>query len=350
MATHEREITEPVDLCLDDGRLDPAAVGWSRRPLHRSAIRGWGRTKRWEYWCVTTPTHLVALTVSDLDYLALNSVHVLRFGTEGPVREFERTAIVPGGLGVRLPDGIAGAAGCPPVRVGPERPVRGQVRIEIADAGGATRLRARCVDPDRRPVEVDLLAELPDGHETLSVVVPWGERRFQYTSKHTARPASGTVRIGDEVLGFGEDAWAVLDHGRGRWPHRVAWNWGAASGRTDGHTVGLQFGGRWTRGTGSTENALCVDGRISKIGEELEWRYSRRDLLRPWTVRGGGPHGIELTFTPFHNRATRTDLGLLANRTDQCFGHYSGTVRTDDGHRIAVDRLLGWAEDVRMRW
>ena len=33
--THEREITEPIDLCLPSGRLDPAAIGWTRTPLHR---------------------------------------------------------------------------------------------------------------------------------------------------------------------------------------------------------------------------------------------------------------------------------------------------------------------------
>lgn len=74
MATHENEITEPVDLCLPDGRLDPAAVGWSRVPLHRADLRGWGRAKQWEHWCVTTPNHLVALTVSGLDFLALNEI------------------------------------------------------------------------------------------------------------------------------------------------------------------------------------------------------------------------------------------------------------------------------------
>lgn len=51
MATHERELTEPVDLAAADGRsLNPAARGWSRRPLHRANLRGgWGRTKRWDY-------------------------------------------------------------------------------------------------------------------------------------------------------------------------------------------------------------------------------------------------------------------------------------------------------------
>ena len=42
MTTHEPEITEPVDLCLPDGRLNPAAVGWTRRPLHRANLRGLG--------------------------------------------------------------------------------------------------------------------------------------------------------------------------------------------------------------------------------------------------------------------------------------------------------------------
>ncbi|MGW1893507.1 DUF2804 domain-containing protein [Streptomyces sp. NPDC002004] len=348
MATQEREITAPVELCFPDGSLNPAAVGWSRHPVHRSRIPGWGRTKRWEYWCVTTPTHLVALTVSDLDYLALNSVYVLEYAPGG--LEFERTAVVPGGRGVRLPDSVAGSPGVPPLVVGPDRPVRGQVRIEIRDEGAATRLRARCLSPDRLPVEVDLLVSLPDGQETLSVVVPWSSRRFQYTSKHTARPASGSVRVGGDVLEFEGDAWGTLDHGRGRWPRSVTWNWGAASGRTDGRTVGLQFGGRWTRGTGSTENALCVDGRITKIGEELLWTWSAADPLAPWTVRSAAPGVVDLVFTPFHKRSSRINAGPIANRTDQCFGRYSGRVVTDDGERIAVDGLLGWAEDVSMRW
>ncbi|WP_232837700.1 DUF2804 domain-containing protein [Streptomyces atratus] len=31
-------------------------------------------------------------------------------------------------------------------------------------------------------------------------------------------------------------------------------------------------------------------------------------------------------------------------------GHCTGRVRDDKGRGIAVDRLLGWAEDVHMRW
>lgn len=191
---------------------------------------------------------------------------------------------------------------------------------------------------------------LSHGHETLSVVVPWSRRQFQYTSKHTARPASGQVRIGTRVYEFGNDAWATLDHGRGRWPRAITWNRGTASGHTDGHRVVLQFGGKWTEGTGTTENALCVDGRLIRIDRELTWHYDPADFLRPWTIQKPDSDQVDVTFTPFHNHRAGIHLGVLDNRTNQCFGHCTGTIRTDSGRRIAVDGLLGWAEEVRMRW
>lgn len=143
------------------------------------------------------------------------------------------------------------------------------------------------------------------------------------------------------------DSWAVLDHGRGRWPYAVHWNWGAGSGLVDGRVIGVQVGGRWTDGTGSTENALVVDGRVHKISEELSWRYDTRDWLAPWRVRGDL---ADLTFTPFWNHSSATNLGVLAQRANQCFGHWTGWMRDDAGEPVSVDGVLGWAEDVHNRW
>lgn len=353
MTTAEREITGPVDLCLPDGRLNPAAVGWSRRPWVRANLRGWGRTKRWEYWCVTTPTHLIALTVSDLDFFSVDAVYFLALG-DTPY-EMERTAILPPRR-TRLPEHIAGLPapdGSPGrgILIGPERPTGGKVRIGIhAEPDGTTRLHARCVTPDGRPLEADVTVTSPEDHETLNVVVPWNDRQFQFTSKQTALPATGTVRVGDDTYTFGSDAWATLDHGRGRWPRRMTWNWGAASGTSDDHTIGLQFGGKWTAGTGSTENALCVDGRLTKLGCELEWTYDTTDFLKPWTIRTPDSDHVDVTFTPVHNRHARTDVGLFANRTDQCFGTYSGRIRTADDQLVELEPLFGWAEEVHMLW
>jgi hypothetical protein len=328
----ERELTEPVALCLPDGSLNRDAVGWSRRPLHDTSgigrgIRDKGRNKRWEYWAVVSPTHIVSLTVSSLDYAGVHGFWV-RDRRTGETIDRGRvggpwTATLPPSLG----DGPAAAR------------MRG-LEISITEEPGGTRLRATA---DR--LSIDVLAERPENHESLAVVVPWSDRRFQYTVKDVTRPAQGRVTV-DGVTTELADAWAVLDHGRGRWHHDVRWNWAAAVGRTDGHLLGLQFGARWTEGTGMTENALMLDGRVTKISEQLVWEYDLERPLEPWRIRGTD---VDVTLTPEYDHASRTDLGIIGTRGDQVFGVFDGWVRVD-GERIEVRELFGWAEDVANRW
>ncbi|MGI5239909.1 DUF2804 domain-containing protein [Dactylosporangium sp. CA-139066] len=321
--THEKEITEPVDLCRPDGRLNPAAVGWTRRPLHRPNLRGWGRVKRWEYWGIVTPAHIVGLVASSLDYAGVHGVYVLDRLTR---EELNRDAVVPFARGARFPAG-GGAS------------VRGGgLAIDLEEGPAGTAIRATAPG-----VEVDLVADRPAGHESLGVVVPWSARRFQYTVKDLGRPVRGTLRVRGEEHAVGAGAFAVLDHGRGKWPYSVRWNWaaGCAPGRA------IQLGGRWTDGTGLTENALFVDGRLHKIGATLRWAYDRRDWLRPWRIHG---ERVAAQFHPFHERAARTNLGVLANETHQCFGGFSGWAETDAGERVDLDGLTGWAEEARNRW
>ena len=106
---------------------------------------------------------------------------------------------------------------------------------------GSTRLHGSWTEHDGTPGALDVTIELPEGHESLNVVIPWNDELFNYTSKHQARPATGQLTVGDrrwEIGGDGSDAWGVLDVGRGRWPAEIAWNWGGGAGRCGGHVVG----------------------------------------------------------------------------------------------------------------
>lgn len=332
----EREITAPVSLTRPDGRLNPDAVGWTRTPLITTdgigrGRLGRGRNKRWEYWAVTTPTHIVALVLSHIDYAGVHSIWALDRATG---EEIAADGISPLGRGATLP-GTLGA--------GPARLRAGKLRIEIEEGPGGTRLRASAPR-----VEIDVVAHRPEGHECLGVVVPWTDRLFQYTVKDVARPATGVLRVDGVEHGLPEgESWATLDHGRGRWPYAVHWNWGAGSGMVDGRAIGVQVGGKWTDGTGSVENALVVDGHLSKISEELVWDYDTDDWLAPWRISG---ETVDLTFTPFHLKHSEMDLKILSSRTHQCFGHWSGRVRDDAGAWVEVAGLTGWAEDVHQRW
>ena len=332
------ELTERVPLTRPDGRLDRRAVGWARGPLvdtdgvGRDGRRFLGRNKRWEYWGVVTPTHLIGVTVSAIDYAAVHEVWVLDRASE---ETFGAAATVVPARGVTLPGTLGG---------GPVRARAKGLDVALDEVPGGTRLRARTAD-----AELDVVAELPAGHERLAVVVPWSDTRFQYTVKDVARPARGTVTTVGVVheLGAGE-SWAVLDHGRGRWPYDVRWNWGAGSGRSGGRVVGLQVGGRWTVGTGSTENAVVVDGRLTYLPAELTWDYDLAAPRRPWRVTGGG---LDATFTPFYDKLSRTNLGVVASATHQSFGRWSGSfVPPAGGERVELDGLVGWAEEVHNRW
>lgn len=327
----EREITGPRDLCLPDGRLDPAAVGWSRRPFVTPNLRGWGRTKRWEYWGILTSTHMVGVTVSSLDYAGLEALYVLHRRTR---EEVAIDAVVPLARGVVLPE-----------RCGEGRAHASAdgLTIDIDETDDGTRVRAV-----HEEVTLDVVVARPPEHECLAVVVPWSRRRFQYTVKDLGRPVSGVLEVGGETVPIGsDDAFAVLDHGRGRWPYAIRWNWSASHGVVDGRVVDLQLGGRWTDGTGSTENAVILDGVVHKIGAELRWRYSRHDWLRPWHIEGPG---IDVTFHPEHVREATTELIVVGNSTHQCFGRFEGTVTADDGTVVRVDGLDGWAEEAVNRW
>ena len=115
----------------------------------------------------------------------------------------------------------------------------------------------------------------------------------------------------------------------------------------DGVPCALQVGGRWTDGTGSTENGILVDGHLHKIGEDLQWSYDLSDPAGVWRVRGGR---LDVTLTPFHLRRDITELGFLAVRTHQAFGTWHGTGELDDGTVVSLDGLIGWAEESRNRW
>ena len=363
MATHEREITEPVDLCTPDGkRLSPEARGWSRTPLHTGNLRGrWGRTKRWDYWAILAGDWAISVTYADVDYLGIADVWWCHLPT-GEVGG--HAANVPFARGVALPD----RPGTASLRYRSKK-----LDLAITDDADGTTIVAWWPEAGGARGSLNARIDLPAGHESLNVVIPWSDDRFQYTSKHQARPAHGTLESGGRVVHFGssaasnavddavegrgapevhrvDDAWGVLDVGRGRWPYRTTWNWGGGAGRSEeGAVVGIQIGAKWTQGTGFTENGVIVDGVLTKIGDELTWTYDWDQPLQPWRVRH--PDGsFDLTLAPVRDRHSKVEALVLGTEVHQVFGTWSGHVTTDAGVVHHVEGIVGFAEESRSRW
>lgn len=334
----EPEIAAATSLTLENGRLNPDAVGWARQPIiDTSGVgAGRGRNKRWEYWNVTTPSHIVGITVSSIDYACVHEVWVFERATE---RTWHRAATV-------IP--ARGAVLAPRLEHGRSMARAKDLAIDIDEVtleAGERGTRLRVEIPG---VSIDVIARLPDGHERLAVVVPWSDTRFQYTVKDVARPVAGTLLVDGVKYPVEEGrAWATLDHGRGRWPYDITWNWGAGSGVSDGRVIGVQLGAKWTAGTGISENAFFVDGRMHKIHGETTWEYDIENWRAQWRVSGGG---LDAVFEPVYNKVTRTNLLVLQGFTDQCFGTWAGSFTTADGEKLEFAGIDGWAEEVHNKW
>lgn len=341
MTTHEREITAPVDLCTSEGELNPEALGWSRVPLHRANLSGHpGRNKRWDYWAVLAGDLVVSSVYANIDVVGLADVWWadLSTGSRGG------TGVATEAVGAfELPE----APGTDPLRID-----RDGLRLDIVDDDEGTRLTASWTERDGRPGRLDVRVGLPVGHESLNVVIPWEGPLFNYTSKHQARPATGELAVGDsryEIGGAAGDAWGVLDVGRGRWPAQLAWNWGGGAGRVGSHVVGLQFGAKWTDGSGFTENGLLIDGRLHKIGRELELTYDWDAPLEPWRIVDPGGQ-IDVTLHPRFDKHSTLPGPNGGSETHQVFGTFAGTIRGDDGSELSFDALQGFVEEARQDW
>ena len=343
MTTNEVEITEQVALAVDGGRrLNPSARGWSRHLLQTANQRGYpGRKKKWDYWSVQAGDLILSGVVAHLDFMGTSDVWWLDMAT---LEQGGRGCGAAGGKGFELPDD----PGSVPLVIDSSN-YRCTMRD---DESGGTHIHASWTEKSGERGELSLFIDMPDGHETLNVVIPWSDTLYQFTSKHQARPAHGTLRVGDREWAIGDDAnaWGVIDIGRGRWPYRTTWNWGGGAGRTvDGSVVGLQFGGKWTEGTGFTENGLFVDGRLHKIGRELDWTYDWDDPMRPWRVRDSGGQ-VDVVLTPRYDKHGLIDAKVMRRETHQVFGTWKGHIVDDDGRRHDLSDLQGFAEESRARW
>ena len=94
----EKEILVPTLLCDDKGNLNPKAIGFARRPIIESNLKGhYMRKKKWNYWCIFGDEVLFSVTISHLDYAAVCFVYFLNYETQ---RFVERTVTIP--LGTKV--------------------------------------------------------------------------------------------------------------------------------------------------------------------------------------------------------------------------------------------------------
>lgn len=164
---------------------------------------------------------MLSLTFADVDYLGLADVWFLDLDSK---RSWNRSVVGLLGQGFDLPHQVGG---------GSMRAQQRGLRLGITEVDDGTRLTATSDDGS---FQADVLVTRPAEHETMSVVIPWSDRRFQCTTKENTRPATGTVS-------WDRRTWTFSDGKRG-----AASTTAGANGRTS------------LRGTGDRPAAEATGG------------------------------------------------------------------------------------------
>ena len=342
-----------TELILTGKLLDPkgrlSQVGWSRQPLldcnlenaHFYSLKIFQRLriKRWDYYAVFTPHRFFSATIADLGYAGNIFVYILDFAT-GEL--LEEGLVLPLSKGISLP----------------RNSDQGESIFEEKQA----RLNFKVVPQGRhisvawpgfhggRGISADILLHQRLDHESMTIVIPIGQRRFYYNRKINCMPAEGRLQYGDIVENLTQtNCLGSLDWGRGVWEYQSFWNWASASGfLADGQTVGLNLGCGFGDLSAATENCMVLNGKVHKL-DQVKFGYDANDYLHPWTFTDSGDR-LRLDFTPFKERIAKTNLGIIFSEVHQMLGKYSGTVRTDEGEIIKISNLIGFAEEHQARW
>ena len=302
------------------------------------------RIKEWDYYCVCTDRFALALTIADNGYMTMDSISLLLFD--------ENRQVTTSQMSVPLVS----------KRTLPASSEKGDVRAAGKDYelefrnDGAVRVLSGHMDRFSKDTPISFELTLTDAPpESMVIVTPFKDKpkAFYYNQKINCMRTGGWIRFGDrEFLCDPERDFAVLDWGRGVWTYDNTWYWGSASGLADGVPFGFNIGYGFGDTSAASENVLFYGGKIHKLSRVafgIPVKDGKDDFMSPWKFTSDDGR-FEMDFRPVMDRSANINLGVLCSDQHQVFGRFSGTAVLDDGQKIEIRDLMGFAEKVRNKW
>ena len=333
-------LNERGELC-EAGHAFTLAKRYDRQKIRANGLR----IKEWDYYCIASPSMVLALTIADNSYMGLDSVTLLSVNDPWEhTKSFMR--LFPMGK-TRLPSTS---------EKGDVAIQRKHYEFSFQNDGKKRELSVRVDDFwDGKPLRAHItLTDPPQDSMVIATPFAGKPKAFYYNQKINCLIADGEAFVGDERHVFAkEDSMAVLDWGRGVWTYENTWLWSSLSGRIDGEPFGFNLGYGFGDTSQSTENMLFYKGKAHKL-EHVTFDIPQKplggdDFMKPWRFTDNNGR-MDMTFTPFIDRASLTSAAIILSDQHQVFGRFDGTVTLDDGTKLTLQNMLGFAEKVRNKW
>jgi Domain of unknown function (DUF2804), N-terminal/Domain of unknown function (DUF2804), C-terminal len=334
------EITEPTLLINPDGSLN--ARGWARSPLmlynpeNIPPQLAW-RVKIWDHYTIVTPRFAYTITIADIKYVTFMAFEVV---------DFETGEIV---TGIKI---VLGSKGTIPLSPMEDTEFRAGDTFMTIEYDQGVRTFNTHMDSSLLSPELDgafTVSQNPNDEDVASAAPFSQDGYFFYENKILGMPTEGEVTVNGKTYVFDpEDSFAILDWGRGVWPHTHEWHWGSGAGYLDGGIVGFNVGDGWSKDELGTANVQKYHGVIHKI-YYMEFDYDRNQMTKPWKMRSDDGK-LRVDFVPFFHQKTGlmfADIGMLG---EKMYGKYSGVMTLDDGTEVEFENLYGFIEHSSQKW
>ncbi len=342
----QNEIREIDDLLDANGNLKHK--GYSKKMLlkyDRNAIKApKNRIKEWDYYLIYNDEFAIALTIDDNSYMGLDSVSIIdfkkakehttscmKFFTNGKTK-FPSSSITGDVISMNSKNGFVFKND-------------GNKRILDIDMKKFYKKKSLKIHA--------ILSSEPE--ESMVIATPFenSPKYFYYNQKIVGFKAEGYFKYGDQKIEFSSNKTrALLDWGRGVWPYKNSWYWGAGCFEVDGHELGFNIGYGFGDTSAASENMIFYDGKahkLEKISFNIPLKNGKYDFMSPWTFTSSD-NRFTMTFKPIIDRKANMDLKILASIQHQVFGVFNGTMILDDGTEIKVQNQIGFAEKVFNKW
>lgn len=331
----EKRFTQPADVLDEQGRPNP---GWASSGIlkynRKSISAPFFRVKEWDWYQVNNNSVALQFTFGHASYAG--QVGVMMFDFEKGNMIYNKDIIL------ALPFGSQGL-GTSAEQDGRLVYDKPKMKMVIEKQGSIRRISCQC---EGFEADVEMQQHNPN---SLVINVPFKEnpKAFYYNQKVNCMEARGKALVMGKEYVFGQDAWGLLDWGRGVWPFHNEWYWSSASGRIDGEMFGFNLGCGFGDTSAATENALFYKNDIHKLGKvsfELGRNYDD-----PWHLKDKQGR-LDIMLKPMYDRETKIKLLWVNNNCHQMFGRFSGKAVLDNGQELELRDIVGFAEHAVNNW
>ncbi|MFX0103385.1 MAG: DUF2804 domain-containing protein [Candidatus Hodarchaeota archaeon] len=342
----KEQITEPGDLHDENGHLLQKGWAWKlilkhkRENIKVSSLK----IKDWDCYIIYNENYSIGLIIADVGYFGMATFDWIDFKAKENSN----------GIGLKL--FTRGSLNMPPSsEEGDVNFEKGELYMRFVRKGDERILSFQNNDfMKKKGIKGEITLYQDPNMDTCVDVVPFkNPKQFVYAQKINCMVPTGTVQIGDETFKFMKEngSVAVIDWSRGVFPYKTHWYWGSAS-TMDFNGTGKMFGFNLDYGFGLKEyeqkNFILYDGKGHKF-DKIEYKFDSKDLTKPWEFTSGDGR-FEMTLDPVFDTEIYLNMLFLKTGGQKVWGYFSGDVVLDDGEKLHVDKLFGFAENYSHRW